>query len=79
MYTNNLDNFDEMFYDIIFSAYPVEKGSEIVVERPDNKLYQITNSLNDLELLKNKSKNINGISIIDLGDCEKTLKNRIKD
>ena len=79
VYTNNLYNFDEMFYDIIFSAYPVEKGSEIVVERPDNKLYQITNSLNDLELLKNKSKNINGISIIDLGDCEKTLKNRIKD
>ena len=74
IYINNTDNFDNILYNIIFSAYPSEPGSEILVQSPDNKVFQITSSLNELEIIKDKSKNINGLSIVDLGECENVLK-----
>ena len=74
IYINNTDNFDNILYNIIFSAYPSEPGSEILVQSPDNKVFQITSSSNELEIIKDKSKNINGLSIVDLGECENVLK-----
>ena len=63
-----------MLYSVILSAYPPESGKEMMIERPDNKVFQITNSMRDLQLLKDKSNKVHDISIVDLGECEKKLK-----
>ena len=71
---NNLTNFDDLLNNIILSAYSPEIGNNLVIDRPDETVYQITNSKNEMEFLKNKSKNIYNTSIIDLGQCEILLK-----
>ena len=72
---NNNTNFDDIIENIL-SLYSPENKNELVIKRDnDEKIYHITNSKNELELLKNKSNNINNISIIDLGQCEKILRN----
>ena len=77
---NNLQNdddnseFNDLLSNALLSSYIPEDGESIMIERPDNTVYQITTSKNELELLKNKSNNINNISIIDLGECETILK-----
>ena len=71
---NNLTNFDDLLNNIILSAYSPEIGNNLVIDRPDETVYQITNSKNEMEFLKNKSKNICNTSIIDLGQCEILLK-----
>ena len=57
---------------LMLSAYSDE--NKIFSQDSGEVINQITNSKNELELLKNKSNNIYNISIIDLGDCEKELK-----
>ena len=74
IYINNIENFENMLYKIIFPSYPPAVGNKILIIRPDNKSFEITNSINELDLLKNKSGNIWGLSIIDLGQCESLLK-----
>ena len=77
---NNLQNedynsdFNDLLNNVLLSSYTPEEGESIMIERPDNTVYQITTSKNELELLKNKSSNVNNISIIDLGECETILK-----
>ena len=73
IYINNFENFENIL-NMIFEAYPPEIGNKILLERPDNKVYEITNSLDELDLLQNKTKNIWGLSIVDLGFCETILK-----
>ena len=73
IYINNLENFENIV-NMIFEAYPPEIGNKILLERPDNRVYEITNSLDELDLLQNKTKNIWGLSIVDLGFCETILK-----
>ena len=75
IYINNLEHFEEMLYEKILPAYPSELGNKMLIERPDNRVFEITNSINELDSLNNKSKNIWGLSIINLGQCEKLLKN----
>ena len=55
-------------------SYSPETENNLVIKRPDEDVYHISNSKNELELLKNKSNNINNISIIDLGQCETRLR-----
>ena len=76
IYINNLEDFEEILYNIIFPEYTPEDGNKVLIERPDNKVYQITNSINELDLLQKKSDNIWGLSIIDLGQCEILLKTK---
>ena len=72
---NNDTNFADII-DNILSLYSPGNKNELVIKRDnDDKIYHITNSKNELELLKNKSNNINNISIIDLGQCETILRN----
>ena len=73
IYINNFENFENIL-NMIFEAYPPEIGNKILLERPDNRVYEITNSLDELDLLQNKTKNIWGLSIVDLGFCETILK-----
>ena len=71
---NNNDKFQEQLSNILQQAYSPENGNSITIQRDDDIIFQITDSKKELELLKNKSNNINNISIIDLGDCEIKLR-----
>ena len=70
IYVKNLTDFDDFLNNIILSAYTPEEGNKLVIERPDEIVYQITNSINELDSLKNKSLN----TYNDLGQCETLLK-----
>ena len=71
---NNIENFDDMLYEVILTAYPPEPGKKMMIQRPDNKVSQISNSMSDLKELNEKSDKVPEISIVDLGECEKILK-----
>ena len=74
IFIKNLTNFDDFLNNIILSTYSPEIGNNLIIQRPDEIVYQITNSINELDLLRDKSKNTYNISIIDLGQCEFLLK-----
>ena len=60
--------------DNIINNYDINKGEEMVFKGEDNFIFHITNSQNELELLKGNNNNTNKVSIIDLGECENLLK-----
>ena len=60
--------------DNIINNYDINKGEEMVFKGEDNFIFHITNSQNELELLKGNSNNTNKVSVIDLGECEHLLK-----
>ena len=77
IYIDNYSNFNNILDNIIdniLDSYSPETENNLVIKRPDEVVYHISNSKNELELLKNKSNNINNISIIDLGQCETRLR-----
>ena len=78
IFIKNLTNLNDLLYNKILNAYPPEIGKKLVIQSPDKTIYEITNSINELELLKDKSNNIYNISIIDLGLCETLLKKENK-
>ena len=61
---------------VIFNKYKPENNNNLVIKRADDIIYHISDSKNELELLKNKSNNINNISIIDLGECDTILRRK---
>ena len=75
IFIDNLTNFDNILNNIILSSYSPEGKNSIIIQRSDNVIYHVTNSKNELELLKNKNVNSN-ISIIDLGECENILREK---
>ena len=59
----------------ILSTYDGGNGKSIVLEGHNNTVFQITNTKNELELLLNNNISDNySLSIIDLSECEKKLK-----
>ena len=58
----------------ILNEYTSENGKDIIIKGAEDTIFQITNRINELELIKNKSNNIHNLSIIDLGECENKLK-----
>ena len=62
----------------IINKYDISKGEEIIYPGEDNFFFQITNTENELELLKGKSNNTNIFSVIELGKCGTLLKNYYK-
>ena len=60
IFINNCTNFDNTL-DVIFSNYKPEQNNNLVIKRADGIVYHISDSKNELELLKNKSNNINTI------------------
>ena len=72
---NDDTNFDYIL-DNFLSLYIPENGNgnSLAIKKNDEFIYHLTNSQNEIELLKNKSKNLNKLSIIDLGECETKLK-----
>ena len=73
----NFDNNTHLYNLIIeniLSQYSPNEGKSMVFEGDENTTFQITSLKNELELLKNRSNNVEGLSIIDLGQCEATLR-----
>ena len=73
IYVKNVSNFDNILTNLLNSAHLSDEGSSIIIEREDDIVYEITNTKNELDLLKNLT-NFQNISIIDLGECENILK-----
>ena len=62
----------------IIKKYEISKGEEMVYQREDNFYFQITNTENELNILKGNRNNTNKFSIIDLGKCGNLLKDYYK-
>ena len=58
--------------------YDIQKSEEIIFKGEDNFIFQITNTENELEVLKGKSNSSNKFSVIDLGECANYLRNHYK-
>ena len=60
--------------DNVLEKYNISEGDEMEFKGEDNYFFQITNSQNELNLLKGKHNRTNKFSIINLGECENILK-----
>ena len=69
---NNSTNLSKVLNKFLMSYEPEKENSQVI--KSDEIVYHISNSKYELELLKNRSNNINNISIIDLGECEVRLR-----
>ena len=67
-----------MFTDLISSQY---NNEELILKNPDNSIFQLSNSLNEKNILNNEIFIYYNLSIIDFGKCEELLKieNKIPD
>ena len=77
--SSNNEKLDKLFLynNIINNIIPIyqsENGETIVIEDEDNYIYQLTTGKNEINSLNNNNLN-NTLSIIDISDCEKLLKN----
>ena len=59
--------------DNIIKNYEIGNES-IVISGPDNSVFHLTTSDNEIKRFGGNFLNTNGLSIIDLGDCEDLLK-----
>ena len=71
--SNNIELF-KIIKDNIALLYSHFNGKSQVIQGRDNIIFQITNEKNELELLEGESLNNQNVSILDLNQCENTLK-----
>ena len=69
---NNSYLYNKLIKDIL-KSYPYN-GNSVIIEAEDNYVFQITTSENELNSLNGNIENRTNLSIIDLGDCERQLK-----
>ena len=70
-------NNDELYKELIdniIQNFAISSGEEMVIKGEDSFIFHITNTQNELDLLKGKSNSTNKFSIIDLGECGNLLK-----
>ena len=70
---NNEEIYQGVIDNVILN-YDISKGEEMVFQGENNFFFHITNSENELDLLKGNNNSTNKFSIIDLGYCEDILK-----
>ena len=73
--TNNSILYEEIKQNII-QSYPAD-GESIVVEADDNYIFQMTTTENELSSLNGEGNETSYLSIIDLGECGKLLKDYV--
>ena len=71
--TNN-SNIYELIKENIISIYTPDIGKNLIVKGADNTMFQVTDTKTEIEYLKNISNNVLNVTIIDLGECEKKLR-----
>ena len=70
-------NNEEVYHailDNVLKNYDISKGGDMVYKGENNFFFHLTNTENELGLLKGKNNNTNKLSIIDLGECGNLLK-----
>ena len=74
IYVKNISNISSILSDILLPQYTPKEGNSLTI-KDDDAIYQVTNSKNEIELIKNISNkahnisvNILNTSIIDLGE-----------
>ena len=77
----NKDNYNNtqiynMIIDNIIKGYSPKNEKSKIIEVIEKVIFQLTTSKNELELLKNNSSDNYNLSIIDLGEYEKILRQR---
>ena len=72
------DDIHKVIVNNIINNYDITKGEEIIYQREDNFFFHVTNTENELELLKGKNNSTNIFSIVDLGKCGSLLKDYYK-
>ena len=77
----NKDNYNNtqiynMIIDNIIKGYSPKNEKSKIIEGIEKVIFQLTTSKNELELLKNNSSDNYNLSIIDLGEYEKILRQR---
>ena len=60
--------------DNVLDNYDFSKDEELIFKGKDNCYFHLTNSQNEIEMLKGNKNNSNKFSIIDLGKCDNLLK-----
>ena len=73
--TQNNDDIYNILKSENINSYP-EDGESIVIKADDNYIFHLTNGDNEMESLSGKFGNNYNLSIIDLGNCEKLLKEK---
>ena len=70
---SNEEIYLKIISDLIFKFLSA-KGEEVLIEGKDNFFFEIVKSENERLSLKKKNTSINQLSKVDLGECEKILK-----
>ena len=71
----NSSNKNTIIYNLIKNYIQNYKGEDnLILETDDNQVFQLTTSSNEKNTKDGKSSNNFNLSMIDLGDCEETLK-----
>ena len=68
IYAKNISDFDNLLKSLLLLEYLSEEGYSIIIEREDDIIYEITNTKNEENLLKNINQFQNK-SVVDLGEC----------
>ena len=75
---NNSEIYDILVNNIL-ATYDGDNGKSIIIEGHNNTIFQVTNTKNELDLLMNGNISDDyNLSIIDLSECEKKLKEKYK-
>ena len=73
---NNSEIYDILVNNIL-ATYDGDNGKSIIIEGHNNTIFQVTNTKNELDLLMNGNISDDyNLSIIDLSECEKKLKEK---
>ena len=59
---------------MFFMNYEQSEGKEFIFQGEGNIIFHVTNSENELDIIKGKNNNTNRLSAIDLGQCGNLLK-----
>ena len=73
-YDKSNDKILNILKENLFSIYNPVNGKSHIIKGKNNITFEVTNGINEIELLKNGVLDERNLSIIDLGECETKLK-----
>ena len=58
----------------IIKTYPKMNGTSLIIKGKDNITFHLTTEINEKKMINNNETNIEGLSVLDLKECENILK-----
>ena len=71
---SNITEILDIIRNNLLSLYEPENKKSQIIKGDENIIFQLTNSKNELDLLQGNFLDNQNVSILDLGQCEKTIK-----